>query len=268
MTTASIVIYSSPEKDIRTVVACAANSSVSTIYVIDNAPHDRLKNFVQSLSKKVVYIQGHGNVGYGAAHNVALREAVRQNAEYHLVLNPDIEFAEGVIEKLTEFMNEHRNVGLVMPKVLYPNGDIQYLCKLLPTPADLIFRRFLFFLPGNSKRTKKYELWNLDYSKIHFGIPSLSGCFMMFRVDTLKQIGGFDERFFMYMEDLDLCRRVHNVAQTAFFPLTTIVHHYKKGSYKSFKLLSYHILSAFKYFNKWGWFFDKKRVEINKFSLK
>jgi GT2 family glycosyltransferase len=187
--TASIVIYNSSKKDLRTVVTCAANSSINTIYVVDNAANDSLKEFAQNLSEKVVYIQGHGNIGYGAAHNIAMRVAIQQNAKYHLVLNPDIEFSENVVEKLKLFMDENINVGIIMPKVFYPNGENQYLCKLLPTPFDLIFRRFLFFLPGKNKHTKKYELQDLDYSKIHFDIPSLSGCFMMFRADVLEQTG-------------------------------------------------------------------------------
>ena len=258
MITSSIVIYNSPQKDIQTVINCAANSIIDAIYVIDNATNDNLKEFVQNLSEKVIYIQGHGNIGYGAAHNMAIRKSVQQNAKYHLVLNPDIEFLEDVIEKLKLFMDEYPDVGAAMPNVFYPNGDIQYLCKLLPTPFDLIFRRFLFFLPGKNKRTQKYELRNLDYSKIHFNIPSLSGCFMMLRTDVLRQIGGFDERFFMYMEDVDLCRRIHDIAQTAFFPFASIIHNYEKGSYKNRTLLRRHIVSAIKYFNKWGWFFGGK----------
>jgi GT2 family glycosyltransferase len=268
MITASIVIYNSPKKELQAVVTCTTNSSINTVYIIDNAENDNLKEFVQNLSEKVVYIQGYGNVGYGAAHNIAIRKSIEIGAKSHIILNPDIEFTEGTIEKLTAFMDEQPGVGLVMPKVLYSNGNIQYLCKLLPTPVDLFFRRFLFFVPRKQERTRRYELHNLDHSKVHFDIPSLSGCFMMFRVDVLRQIGGFDERFFMYMEDIDLCRRVHSISQTVFFPSATIVHHYEKGSYKNFRLLWYHIISAVRYFNKWGWFFDKRRKEINKKYLK
>jgi GT2 family glycosyltransferase len=262
--TASVVVFDSSKEDIQKIVVCLANSIIDTIYIIDNASNDHQKIFVQSLSKKIVYVQGHGNIGYGSAHNIAIREAVRRNVKYHLVANPDIEFVENTIEKLVAFMEDQPNVGLTMPKILYPNGDIQYLCKLLPTPVDLIFRRFLFFLPGNNKRKETYELRNLDYSKIHFNVPSVSGCFMIFRTDVLEQIGGFDERFFMYMEDVDLCHRIHDVAQTAFFPLTTIIHNYEKGSYKNLNLLRYHIFSAIKYFNKWGWVFDRERNRMNK----
>jgi GT2 family glycosyltransferase len=192
-----------------------------------------------------------------------MQKAIQQGATYHLVLNPDIEFSEGTLEKLVGFMDDHLNVGLVQPKILYPNGNIQYLCKLLPTPFDLIFRRFLPSLCLNSERTKRYELHNMDYSSVHFDIPTLSGCFLFFRADTLKQAGLFDERFFLYMEDVDLSRRIQDVAQTAFYPLVTIVHTYEKGSYKNYKLLWYHLVSAFKYFNKWGWFFDRSKAKIN-----
>jgi GT2 family glycosyltransferase len=236
---------------------------VHTIYVVDNGSDDRLKGFVQDLSEKIIYIQGQGNVGYGTANNIAIRAAVQQGAKYHLVLNPDIEFEEGTLEKLTAFMDENPNVGLVQPKALYPNGNIQYLCKLLPAPADLIFRRFLPHSSANNKRSKQYELQDIDRSSVRFDIPFLSGCFLFLRIDTLKRMDLFDERFFLYMEDVDLCRRMQDIAHTAFFPFATVVHRYEKGSYKNSTLLWCHIMSTFKYFNKWGWFFDKKRVQIN-----
>ena len=157
MITASIVIYNTPQAYLQKVVTCLANSTVKTIYVINNNSPDNLKEFAQSLSEKVVYIQGQGNVGYGAANNIAMREAIRQNAKYHLVLNPDIEFTDGVIEALQDYMDANLDVGQVMPKIVFPNGKIQYLCKLIPTPFDLIFKRFL---PAklNAKRAHKFQL--------------------------------------------------------------------------------------------------------------
>lgn len=98
-------------------------------------------------------------------------------------------------------------------------------------------------------------------------VPSLSGCFMFMRVDVLRKIGGFDERFFMYAEDLDLSRRIGTISDTIFNPNIIVMHGYDKGSYKSWKLLRFHIFSVFKYFNKWGWFFDSYRKDINKKCL-
>ena len=268
MLTASVVIYNTPNAYIQKVVACLENSIASTIFVVDNAPTDTLKEFVEGLSKKVIYMQGQGNVGYGSANNIAIREAMQRGAKYHLVLNPDVEFAEGTLEKLEVFMNEHPNVGLVQPNAFYPNGNTQYLCKLLPAPADLIFRRFLPRTQTNRKRTQQYELHKMNRSETTFNIPFLSGCFLFLRTDTLKQVGLFDERFFLYLEDVDLSRRIQDFAQTALYPSATITHTYGKGSYKKTYLLLQHITSAMRYFNKWGWFSDNGRHEINGRMLK
>ena len=95
-------------------------------------------------------------------------------------------------------------------------------------------------------------------------VPILSGCFMMLRCEVIKHIGGFDERFFMYAEDVDLCRRIGEVSKTIFYPYISIYHEYAKGSYSNKKMLMMHIRSMTKYFNKWGWIFDKKRHIRNK----
>ena len=150
-----------------------------------------------------------------------------------------------------------------MPKVLYPNGELQYLCKLLPTPMDLFGRRFLPFKGIKQKRDARFELHASGYDKT-MEVPSLSGCFMFMRVEVLRKVGMFDERFFMYAEDLDLCRRIGEVSKTMYYPGVTIYHAYGKGSYKNKKLLKYHICSVIKYFNKWGWIWDGKRNRINR----
>jgi GT2 family glycosyltransferase len=266
MITSSIVIYHSPEKDLQTVISCVANSIVHKIYVIDNAPDDRLKEFIKSLSEKTVYIQGQGNVGYGAAHNIALREAIRQGVTCHLVLNADIVFSEGVIEKLAAFMDAHPNAGQVIPKIVYPTGELQYACKLLPTPFDLLFRRFL---PPkmNVKRANKFELKFTGYDKI-MNVPYHHGCFMFFRVSALNEIGLFDERFFMYPEDIDITRRMHEKYATLFYPGVEVVHAHAAASRKNLKMLWIHMNNMIRYFNKWGWFFDKKRRKTNRQVLK
>lgn len=264
MTTASIVAYNTSREELQTLIGCMANSHIKLIYVVDNSPTDDIRAFVSGLSKKIIYIHGQGNVGFGAAHNIAIKKSIEQGAKYHLVLNPDIEFGQGVVEELVEFMDNNPVVGLVMPKILYPNGNIQHLCRLLPTPADLIFRRFFAFTTWAKKRQETYELHALSTEQVHFDIPVLSGCFMLFRSEVLEKTTPFDERYFLYMEDVDLCRRVHRVAKTAFYPTVSITHNYAKGSYKSYKLLQCHICSAVKYFNKWGWLFDKERKEVNR----
>ncbi|MGK5922051.1 glycosyltransferase family 2 protein, partial [Klebsiella pneumoniae] len=83
-----------------------------------------------------------------------------------------------------------------------------------------------------------------------------------------QKLNGFDERYFMYLEDVDLCRRALQLTKIYYCPETTIVHVFNKGSYKSKLLLWYHIRSAITYFNKWGWFFDKKRYAYNESALR
>jgi GT2 family glycosyltransferase len=261
MISSSIVIYNSKRKDLQTVIACAASSIVDLIYVVDNAPNDNYRNIVQNLSSKIIYIQGHGNVGYGAAHNIAMRGAIQQGAKYHLILNPDIEFSTDVVERLRNYMNANMDVGQVMPRIICPKGELQYLCKLIPTPSDLIFKRFLS-QEMNAERANKFQLKFTGYKKI-MNVPYLSGCFMFFRVSALKEIGLFDERFFMYPEDIDLTRRMHKVFKTIYYPDVTVIHAHASESYRKMKMLIIHIINIIKYFNKWGWFFDKERKKIN-----
>ena len=98
-------------------------------------------------------------------------------------------------------------------------------------------------------------------------VPYLSGCFMLLRSEALKKVGLFDERFFMYPEDIDLTRRIREHYRTIFYPHVSVIHNHAQGSYKSKKLLWIHIINLIKYFNKWGWFCDKKRQLINKETL-
>lgn len=261
MITASIVAFHTKRGELRRLIDCVMGSPVKMLYVIDNSTNDELRDFVDG-NQRIRYIHSL-NLGYGAGHNVAIRKAIEDGADYHVVLNPDIYWDGDVIEELARYMDSNPDVGQVMPKIIYPSGDTQYLCKLLPTPMDLIGRRFLPFKSYQEKHDYNYELHWTGYDR-EMEVPSLSGCFMFMRCSVLKEVGGFDERYFMYAEDLDLCRRIGEVARTVFNPSVKVVHEYEKGSYKNRKLLKYHIISIIKYFNKWGWIFDSYRKRKNR----
>lgn len=147
-----------------------------------------------------------------------------------------------------------------MPKIVYPNGDVQHLCKLLPTPFDLIARRFI------PKRflSKYRERFNPKIENREVVMPYLSGCFIFLRVSALRRVGLFDERFFMYGEDLDLSRRMYARYKTVYYPKVTVTHAHRAESYHSRKMLKVHIQNIIRYFNKWGWFFDSERKQINR----
>ncbi len=263
MINVSIVIYKQSFEEIASLVAILLKSDViSQLYLIDNSPIEEF----QFRTLGVSYHFNNKNIGYGSAHNIAIRKTIDQNTPYHLVVNPDITFQPTILAEIESFMNNNSDIGLLMPKVIYPSGEIQYLCKLIPTPFDLIFRRFL---PKSwtKKRTAKFELHTTGYNRI-MDVPYLSGCFMFLRTEALKHVGMFDERFFMYPEDIDLSRRIHREFRTVFYPGVEIVHHHAHGSYLNFKLLIIHISNMIKYFNKWGWIFDSERKIVNRKILK
>lgn len=265
MITASLVTYHTKPSDLIRLINCVLDSSISIFYIVDNSSNDSLREYT-NISNKIKYIHSL-NLGFGHGHNIAIKLAMEINSTYHVVINPDIYWCDNVIEELEVFMDNNPECGLVMPQILYPNGEIQHLCKLLPTPFNLLGRRFMPFSWMTEKLDRKYELRDSGYNRI-LEIPSLSGCFMFLRMEVLRKVGSFDERYFMYAEDLDLCRRIGEVSKTFFFPNISVFHEYGKGSYKNMKLLRYHICSVVKYFNKWGWFFDKKRNETNKECLR
>lgn len=259
MLTASIVTYHNPASEIKKIIGCVLESAIGKLYIVDNSRNDALR-ILETLSPRIRYIHN-TNIGYGGAHNLAIREAIESGSKYHVVINPDIYFESGIIESLTSYMDADHSIGWVMPKVVYPDGRLQYLCKLLPTPADLILRRFL---PEKmfSQARSRFEMRNTGYDRI-MNVPYLSGCFMFLRINAIQEIGLFDERFFMYGEDIDLSRRMHTKYKTMYYPEVSIIHTHERASYKNIKMLWVHISNIIKYFNKWGWFFDKERKQIN-----
>src|ERR1700747_812403 len=137
----SIVVYNNPAEQVRDAIDSFLRTGLNVrLYVIDNSPDNRLGRICSD--DRVAYLFNGRNLGFGAGHNIALRTSANE-AEYHVVLNPDVYFYGGVLEKLLELARCQPNVGLLMPKVLNPDGSIQHLCKKLPTPGDLILRRFL-----------------------------------------------------------------------------------------------------------------------------
>lgn len=258
--TFSVVLYNNR----REVVQRAIDSALSTdlkvkLYIIDNSSCDTLRDLCRN--ERTEYLLNDSNVGFGAAHNIAMRASLNFS-KYHVVLNPDVYFSRGTIEAIYEYMDSNADVGLVMPKIVYPDGSPQYLCKLLPTPLDLVVRRFMPFHGLVDNRNRIFEMRFTGYNRI-MDVPYLSGCFMFLRTAALKQVGFFDDRIFLYLEDLDLTRRIGRRYRTVYFPDVSVYHEYEKGSYRNLKLLMHHIRAAIYYFNKWGWLVDEEREKIN-----
>ena len=259
--TAAIVLYHTKPEPLARAIKSYAPTKTKKLFLIDNSEESSTQ---YADMENIEYIFCGKNLGYGAAHNIGIKKAFEIGATYHIILNPDVYFEPSVIDALVEYADSDLEVVYLLPKVIYPNGELQYLCKLLPTPFDLIIRRFLPNAGFLKKRNDRYILKATGYDKI-MNPPCLSGCFMFLRTQALKENHLlFDERFFMYCEDFDLIRRMHRIGKTIFYPYVTIVHAHAKASYKNIKMLRMHIASAVKYFNKYGWIVDKERRNVNK----
>lgn len=256
--TASLVIYNCPESSFLSAATSFLNSG-GHLVISDNSD-ERLESQLLG-HPRVEYLFNGRNLGFGAAHNRAI-DLIRNKSDFHLVLNPDVCFEPVAMEHLLSVIGGDPNIGAIMPRINYPDGALQRLTKLLPTPLDLILRRFIPIRQLRLAINRRYELHALPQTGL-IEVPTLSGCFLLVRTALFERIGSFDERYFMYLEDVDLVRRLASVSKVCYDPTVSIVHAYAKGSYRNRRLLRYHTVSAIKYFNKWGWFSDPVRVKRN-----
>lgn len=262
--TASIVTYHTDSEELCTILDLLQSSSVEAVWIIDNSSLDYIAE-ISARYDKVRYVAS-ANRGYGAGHNIALRQAMGLGVKYHLVLNSDLRFDSSDLDTLAEYMDSNPSVGCVHPRVVGLDGKLQYTVRMLPTPFDLFGRRFL---PAKfmKHRTERYELHFANHDK-PFNVAYHQGSFMLLRVDALKTVGLFDEHFFMYAEDVDFTRRINEHYLTMYNPAVTIVHAHRKASYHSWRMLWIHSWNMVLYFNKWGWLFDSKRRRVNRELLR
>lgn len=215
--------------------------------------------FRQALAVPVVqYVQMPRNDGFAVGNNAGIRQA---RGEFILVLNPDIAIIPGIIESMVAYMHNHPGVGIVGPRLIYPDGSAQDSCRRFPRLVTPLLRRSVFGkLPQAKRLLDEYVMNDFDH-KATRTVDWLFGAFLVIRRDVIDAVGMFDERFFLYFEDLDLCRRcwqagyeVHYVADTE------VVHYHQRQSAEKTGIRALfdragriHLQSGFKYFAKyWG----------------
>lgn len=257
---ASIVIFKHSYSDLKlTLESLLRSDKISKVVLIDNDNTDWAHLFEH---EKVQYLKSPGNIGFGAGHNLSIHKYA-SDSDFFLICNPDIVFDTFEFKKLVDFAKS-RQEGLFLPKITYENGENQYGARLLPSPLNLFARRFSPKFA--EKLDQSFLLKDFNLSKPIF-VPYLHGCFMLFRSSVLLALNGFDERYFMYMEDVDLSRRCAETFGNVYYPLAQVVHLHEQGSYKNKILLKAHLKSAWQYFNKWGWLYDNNRLSLNKKCL-
>lgn len=250
----TIVAYRNYE-DIKAAVESIEQHTDSAIkkriYIVDNSCFTEdapaRKHFIAFLAQwpDTEYIDAKGNLGFGKGHNLVME---RLDSKYHGIVNPDILLTEDSLGKIMTFM-EQDDAGIVVPKLVDETGEMIKAYRREVTVWDMFIRNFC---PGMFGKRKAYHTMDeMDYTKI-FDVPFAQGSFLIIRTDLYQRLHGFDDRFFMYMEDADLCKRANEISAVCFFPDTAVVHKWEKGSHKSFRLFKIHLQSMYRYFKKWG----------------
>ena len=255
----SIVFYNTPqkiaEKTIRELCKCR---EITKIFIIDNGHLIDYINIEKycSQSSKELSIEKSKNEGLSVAQNKIINQ--KKLSDYHLILNPDIYIDSNCIKTLINYFENTKGVAALGPKIRLPSGEIYPSAKLIPDPLTQIMRR----LNPSGKRNKTYELSGNKFLKPS-SVPMISGCFILTKSEFLKNINGFDERFFLYFEDIDLLMRLKQFGEIHYHPSVDVIHLHGDASRKSFKVMIHHFISFLKYYFKWGWQLEAKYSKEN-----
>jgi GT2 family glycosyltransferase len=217
---------------------------------VDAAVADSLRGSEAWLGYRL--LRGHGNVGYGPGHDLAIRRAT---APYHLVLNSDVVLDPTAITEALAYLDACPEVGLVTPHATDSAGQRQFLCKRYPSLLVLALRGLgsRWLQRPFQRLLDRYEMRDLPEQEPATGIPIASGCFMLARGEPLRAIEGFSPRYFLYFEDFDLSLRFRRVAEIAYVPAVRIIHGGGNAARKGWLHQRLFIQSAFTFFSTHGW---------------
>ncbi len=222
------------------------------ILIVDNSPED---DSAERLAARFGcrYLRNEQNVGYGRAINQGIEAS---SGKYLLILNPDIEVRRGSIERLTRFMEENPSVGICGPKLLNPDGTLQYSARRFYTLRVILLRRtFLGRIFPNSRAVRDHLMMDWDHADAR-DVDWLLGGAIMVRRAAVDEVGGMDERFFLYFEDVDWCNRMHKWGwRVVYVPEAEMVHDHQRASARGFlsKGLLIHLESGLRFMEKWAW---------------
>lgn len=221
------------------------------VLLVDNRSTDGTVQWVKSNYPEVDVVFNDTKAGYGENHNVNLQRA---RGTYFIIMNSDMIVSDDIVSKLMNYLDTHPDVGIVTPKILTPDGSVQFLNKRLPSLLDLFLRRFASVSIQRifERRMAYYEMRDIGYDREH-DVPNMSGCFMFCRTSLLRDLEGFDMRYFLYFEDTDLCRRIQKTHRTVYYPDATVLHYWERAAHKNWKFSWIFMRSAWRYFNCWGW---------------
>ncbi len=223
--------------------------------LVDNGSRDGTVDMVRSRFPWVRVIDAGVNHGFGKANNIGIREG---RGRYFLLCNPDLTFLPGELEKWIAWMDAHPEIGISGPRLMNPDGTDQDSCYRFPGLWTPIFRRTpLGKTPWGKRHNERYLMRGMDRTQEQ-DVDWVLGASMLIRREVIDKIGAFDERFFMYFEDADLCRRAwHSGFRVAFTPVARVLHYHQRQSqtrhvWEALKnpVARIHLVSGVKYFLK------------------
>lgn len=231
------------------------------IFLVDNGPRvpvdpgiSRIFSiFRQNLpDAEMEILSGHGNLGYGSGHNLAITHS---KSDYHLVLNPDVDIVPDALSVAITWMESNPDVCLLSPFATDAHGHQQFLCKRFPALFDLLLRGFApqWLRRPFSHRLEKYEMRELKNTDAGCDVPIVSGCFMLFRLEPLRRLGGFDKEFFLYFEDFDISLRIRRLCRVVYVPSVRIVHHGGQAAKKGWHHIRLFVASMIRFYRCHGW---------------
>lgn len=257
----SIVVYQEnflQIKDCLSSLICSIpDDIIYEITLVDNGALEFNKgsNFEIELKKcfpdlPIYYFFSSKNGGYGYGHNLVI---LKSEADYHLILNNDVYVMPNTLKNALDFMQQHKHVGMLVPDVYDMNEKRVYLCRKNPSLWISFLRRFAPSLLKKifQNQLSKFEMQDKDYNKNIFKLSNPTGCFMFCRLELLKELEGFDEKFFMYYDDSDLGRRMAQISQIAYTPTVKIKHVWRRAAYQDKRMAWIASKSALYYSWKW-----------------
>lgn len=263
------VILSQPKIDYEIIVVDNNSGDKSLEITRGLLTKDYFSKHEKLIGKEIIIppfktIQSPVNGGFSAGNNIGIKAS---EAQYFMILNPDIAIVPGVIEKMVEYMDANREVGIVGPKLLNPDKTVQYSCRRFPNYLVPLFRRTAFGkLSFAKKLVEKYLMIDFDHNKT-IEVDWLFGACLVVRRSATDKIGLLDERYFMYFEDMDYCRRFwENGYKIIYLSDVEIIHYHAQYSSEKEGILGIlsrggqiHLISGLKYFLKYrGKKFEKR----------
>lgn len=227
------------------------------IIVVDNGSQDGTQEMLKANFPEVRVIRNNVNRGVAPARNQGLKLA---RGEYLLILDVDAIVKRGAIDTLVEFMERKEVVGLVGPKLIYPNGDLQYSCRKFPTVLSKVFRRVPFHFARSFLEDEEYRDW--DHSSVR-EVDYVIGACQLIRRDTLEEVGYLDDKMFYGPEDVDYCLRLRKANwKIVYNPKAEVIHDEQRITRRKLfsKITWKHITALVRYFRKHKYYFSRKRL--------